>query len=187
MAEERIGGKRVYEGRVVTLEVDRVRMANGHEALREVVRHPGAAVVLALHDDDRIVMVRQFRYAVARTLLELPAGKLDPGEEPLEAARRELCEETGLAARSWRTLGSIVPAPGFADELLHCFFASGLQRVGEPDLDADEALEVVTLPMAELWDRVQRGEICDGKTLAGLLLAQVHGTLAGPALGACTH
>lgn len=150
--------------------VERVtqRLPDGREHAREVVRHPGAVVILPLLDDGRIVLVRNYRVAVDRTLVELPAGTLDPGEEPAATARRELAEETGYRAAEIEPLVSFYMSPGILDERLHAFVASGLTP-GEMELDAGEQLE----PFAVTWDEalklLERGEIEDGKTIAALL------------------
>ncbi len=171
LREERLDGEVVYDGRIVRLEVDHVRLANGHETVREVIRHSGAVVVLPLHADGSVTLVRQFRYPVGRVLLELPAGKLDrPGEEPLECARRELAEETGLKASSWRRLGSFYTTPGFTDEIIHAFAAEGVERDASATPEDDEVLEPVTLAMDELEAMAAHGEILDAKTLATLAL-----------------
>lgn len=169
--ETKISGKRVYEGRVLNLEVDRVRLAGGRQAVREVVRHPGAAVVVPVLDDGRILLVRQFRYAAGETLLELPAGKRDSNEEPAACAMRELAEETGFAAASLTYLAGFFTAPGFTDEFIHCFVASGLQRAAEAVVkDADEELEVLAVTLEEAHRLIAGGAIRDAKTLVGLLL-----------------
>ncbi len=169
--EERIDGRRVYDGRIVAVEVDRVRLADGAETLREVVRHPGAVVVVPLRDDGCVLLEHQFRYPVGRVLLELPAGKLDPGEAPEQCARRELAEEIGQAAAEWRPLARFFSAPGFCDEEMHCFAATGLMPVDGAKPDDDERIEVVAMPLAEAIARVDSGEICDAKTIVALLLA----------------
>lgn len=172
LGEVRIGGERVYDGRVVKLDVDRVRLADGLESRREVVRHPGATMVVPLLDDGRVVMVRQFRYATGETLLELPAGTLDhPGEEPLECARRELAEETGLTAREWRLLASFYTTPGFTDERIWCFLATGIASDAVARPDADERIETVMMPLSSAQALARRGEIHDAKTIVGLMLA----------------
>lgn len=177
LGEQRISSRRVYSGRVVKLDVDSVRLPNGGDTMREVVRHPGAAVMLARHDDG-VVFVRQFRYAAGETLFELPAGTLEPGEEPLSCARRELAEETGWCAAQWRELGSFFTTPGFTDELIHAFFATGLSHDEEGAAqDDDEVCETVILAMEELRAMLLSGEIRDAKTLATLQLAALRGWL----------
>ena len=175
LREEKIDGGSVYAGRILDLEVDRVRLPNGGEALREVIRHPGAVVVLPVLPDGRILLVRQHRYPTGEVLLELPAGKLDPGESPLECGVRELEEETGWRAGETRDLSWFYTTPGFSDEVLHAFFASGLEAAPDHAPDPDEAIEVVTMTVAEVEAACREGGIADGKTLATLFRARLHG------------
>ncbi len=169
--EERLDGRVVYDGKIVRLEVDRVRLSNGHETVREVIRHSGAVVILPLGTGGTVTLVRQYRYPIGRALLELPAGKLDrPGEDPLQCARRELAEETGLAAASWRKLGSFYTTPGFTDELIHAFAAEGTVPDPTARPEADEVLRTVTMTLEELRELATGGGITDAKTLAVLAL-----------------
>lgn len=167
--EERLASERVFTGRVLSLEVDRVRLPGGGEAVREVVRHPGAAVIVPILGDGRVVLVRQFRYAAGETLLELPAGKREADEDPAACAARELAEETGLRAARLDYLIGYYTAPGFTDEFLHCFVASGLTPAAGAVRDADEHCELVPLPLDEALCRIAAGEIRDAKTILGLL------------------
>jgi ADP-ribose pyrophosphatase len=176
-SEIRISGERVFEGRIVRLEIDRVRLAGGVESSREVVRHRGAAVILPILDDGRLLFVRQFRYPVDSILLELPAGTLEAGEPPRDCAERELVEETGHAAGELLDLGSFFSAPGFTDEILHAFAAVKLTPASGPGPDPDEVVEVEALTVAEAFERVANGEIRDAKTLASLLLARLQGVI----------
>lgn len=175
LCEDKIAGERIYTGRILDLEVDRVRMPSGNEALREVVRHKGAVVVLPLHENGHVELVRQYRYPPDEILLELPAGKLDLGESPDECARRELAEETGWRATEIHELGSFYTTPGFSDEVLHAFVATGLEPAPDAKPDPDEEIEIVTMTIDELLDACRDGRIRDGKTLAVLLLAQLQG------------
>jgi ADP-ribose pyrophosphatase len=173
--EHKIAGERVYTGRILDLDVDRVRLASGSEAQREVIRHKGAVVVLPLHEDGRVELVRQYRYPLDAAILELPAGKLDPGEDPLECAGRELAEETGWEAKEIRELGSIFTTPGFSDEVLYSFIATPLAPALEVAQDPDEAIDNVTLTIAQVLTACRDGSIRDSKTLATILLAQLNG------------
>jgi ADP-ribose pyrophosphatase len=175
--EHKIAGERVYEGRILDLEVDRVRLASGSEAEREVIRHKGAVVVLPLHEDGRVELVRQYRYPLDAAILELPAGKLDPGEEPLVCAVRELAEETRWKAAEIHGLGSFFTTPGFSDEVLYSFVATKLVPAPEVVQDPDEAIDNVTMTVAEVLSACRDGSIQDSKTLATLLLAQLNGWL----------
>ena len=175
LQEKKIGGECVYKGRILALEVDRVLLPNGGEAVREVVRHKGAVVVLPLHNDRKIEFVRQYRYPMGEVLLELPAGKLDPGEEPVACAGRELAEETGWKPVEIYELGSFFTTPGFTDEVLHAFIATPLEPAPEIAQDPDEAIENVTMTLDEALDACRDGTIRDCKTLATLFLAQLHG------------
>ena len=162
-----VSSRLVYEGKVVSLRVDEITLPWGGIAVREVVDHPGAVVIVALDDEDRVYLVRQYRHPVGRYLLELPAGGLEPDEPPLAAAKRELQEEVGLEAREWSFLGSFFSSPGFANELLHAFLARELSSVqGQPDDDED--ISVVRYPLTELLEHPE--ECADAKTLAALLL-----------------
>jgi len=172
-AESRLSGETIYSGRVVALELDRVRLPGGGETLREVVRHRGAAVVLPVLDDGRIVMVRQYRYPVAASLLELPAGTLEPGEEPTACAARELVEETGYRAAFLSPLGGFYSAPGYTDERLHAVLATGLERAAGAVPDDDELIEPELVAAEELLRRISSGEVQDAKTIATVMLARL--------------
>jgi ADP-ribose pyrophosphatase len=152
----------VYEGKLIDVTVERW---GEHE--REIVEHPGAVAIVAVDAKDNVVLVRQLREATRKKLLELPAGTLDDGEEPLAAAKRELAEETGLSGGAWRRGPSFWTTPGFCRERMHVFFAEGVQE-GEQQLEADESIEVVRIPVVELHTRLT--DLEDAKTLAGLLL-----------------
>lgn len=162
--------RRLFQGRVLKLRVDRVRLEGGVEATREVVEHPGAVAVVAVDQQRQVVLVRQYRHPVGQPLDELPAGKLEPGEDPLLAAQRELEEETGLLAGSWREIGDFFTAPGFADERMRLYLALDL-RPGQVHPDADEDLQTFRLNLRDAARAATEGRFHDAKTLAGLLLA----------------
>jgi ADP-ribose pyrophosphatase len=164
---EVLASRLIYAGKVVSLRVDEIALREGRRATREVVEHPGAVVIIALDDSGKVALVRQYRHAIKRYLLELPAGGLEPGEEPLAAARRELREEVGVDAARWTALGHFFSSPGFANEILHVFLAQELEPAhAEPDEDED--LAVVRCSLSELYDHPERIE--DAKSLAALLL-----------------
>jgi ADP-ribose pyrophosphatase len=175
LREKRISGERVYEGRILDLEVDRVLLASGNEATREVIRHKGAVVVLPLHADRRVELVRQYRYPMEEVLLELPAGKLDPGEQPIDCAARELAEETGWKPVEIHDLGWFYTTPGFTDEVVHVFIATPLRKAPDVARDPDEAIDNVTMTVDEAIDACRDGTIQDSKTIATVFLAQLHG------------
>jgi ADP-ribose pyrophosphatase len=152
----------VYDGKLVNVVVEQWGQ---HE--REIVEHPGAVAIVAVDASNRIVLVRQLREPARKELLELPAGTVDEGEEPLATAQRELAEETGLRGGEWRHMSSFWTTPGFCRELMHVFFAEGVEE-GERQPEEDESIELVRVPVAEIASRL--GEIEDAKTLAGLLL-----------------
>ncbi len=158
---------RIYDGSFITLDRDRVRLPNGVEVDIDVVRHPGACVVLPVLDDQRIVMVRQYRHATDGWLLELPAGKLDAGEDPRECALREVEEETGYRAGELVELGFIWPAPGLTDEKIFVFLARDLTLV-EQKLEADEVLDVELVPLDVLRSWSASGELVDAKSICAL-------------------
>ncbi len=164
LKEERISGEMIFEGRVMRVIRDTVRLPNGHESTREVVLHDGAVAVIPLLSDGSILMERQYRYAQGRTVLEIPAGKLDsPDEPPLSAAIRELKEETGATAEKLTYLGLIVPSVAILTEKIHLYLAEGL-TFGERKLDEDEFLNVEKIPLEVLLDMTLQGEIQDSKT-----------------------
>lgn len=160
----------IYEGRIVKLYVETVRLPNGEEARREIIRHQGAVAIVPLDAEKRVTLVRQFRLAAGRHLLEIPAGTLEPGEEPLICAERELQEEAGLFPGKLESLGGIFVAPGYSSEYIHLFLATDL-RPSRLEGDADEFLEVSSLPLEEALALIDAGEINDGKTITALLLA----------------
>jgi len=170
LEELQLESEPVFQGGLLKVWRDKVRLPDGGESYREYVRHPGAVVVVALLPDGRLVFERQFRYPLRRAFLELPAGKIDPGEDILDCARRELREETGYEADSWQYLGVMHPCIGYSDERIEIFFAKGLTQVGHA-LDEGEFLEILTLSADEAEAAVHQGTITDGKTIAALFRA----------------
>jgi len=171
-----ISTERLHTGRIVSLDLDTVRFPDGTTGTLEMLRHPGASAVIPFLDDPksedpRIVLIRQFRHAAEGELWEIPAGRLDPGEAPEACARRELREETGYTAGDCRRLVTILTTPGFTDERIHLFIATGL-RSGDHAREADEFVEVHEMPWSEVLRLVEQGEITDAKTLVALLHAE---------------
>ena len=163
-----VSGEELYAGKMFRVRRDLVRLPDGKTATREYLRHPGAVAVVARLADGRVLLERQFRYALGRDLIELPAGKLEPGEPHLETAKRELLEETGYAAARWTRLGLIHNAIGYSDEGIEIWLAEGLEK-REAALDEGEFLEVLALPLAEALAMARDGRITDVKTIVGLL------------------
>jgi ADP-ribose pyrophosphatase len=166
--EVRISGSIAYEGVFLKVEEDTVRLPDGKLTRREWVRHPGAAVMIAFLDEQTLLFERQYRYPLQRHFLELPAGKIDPGEVPLETARRELREECGYVAGTWKHLATLHPCIGYSNERMEFFIARDLKHVGR-ELDDGEFLDVVPLTINDALARVANGEITDIKTVTGLL------------------
>ena len=159
--------KNIYTGKVVTLNIDRVQLPNGETIDLETIRHPGAAAVVPLKDNGTVVLIRQYRHAAGGFIYEIPAGKLHSGEDPLHCASRELEEEVGYRASSFELLTSIFTAPGFADEVIHVYKATGLTQ-GQQQLDRDEVLEVIEMPLTKAVAKIEDGTIRDAKTIVGL-------------------
>lgn len=170
MVEKTLKSKTVFNGRLLRVEVIDVKVHNGRRSIREIVRHPGAAVVLAQLVDGRFVFVRQFRKAVEKTILEVVAGGLEKGESPVDCARRELSEETGYTAMKLVSLGTVYPAPGYTDEVLHLYFAvtGRVRGIGSPD--DDERLAVEHFSEKQVDRMISDGRIHDAKTLAVWML-----------------
>jgi ADP-ribose pyrophosphatase len=166
LRETRIDGELAYDGHFLKVSRDRIKLPDGSESVRELIRHPGAVVILPLLADGRVLLERQFRYPNDRVFIEFPAGKIDPGEEPLATAKRELEEETGYSAAEWNFVCTIHNAIAYSDEHLDIFLARGL-TAGEAKLDDGEFLELFTATIPELLDMVKRGEITDVKTIIG--------------------
>ena len=164
----RLARRLAYDGLILKVNVDRVALPNGHDVDLELIEHPGAAAVLPLHPDGSVTLVRQVRYATGGWLLEAPAGKLDRGESPESCARREVEEEAGLSVGSLYPLGFIWTTPGFTNEVIHLFAATGLRATAQA-LEHDEVIEVERLPLRTALDLAARGEIPDSKTLCALL------------------
>lgn len=162
-----------YHGVIIDVDLDRAELPNGRVAAREVARHPGGVAALPLNDDGTVTVVRQYRYPVGRVLTEIPAGKLERGEEPRAAMLRELHEEIGAQAGELIGLGTIYPSPGFCQEELHLYLARDLVY-GDCDPDEDEFLELVRVPFDELLERVMDGSIRDGKTVAAVLKTKLY-------------
>lgn len=171
LEEVTVDSTEVFAGRLVKLRVDTVRLPDGRQTTREIVVHRGAVTAVPLVDSDEIVMVRQFRQAVGETLLEIPAGTLDPGEDPADCAARELREEIGHQPGRLTLMFRSYLAPGYSSEMLHTFLAENLAPV-DARSDDDEFLEVVNIPMDRALAMIRTGEIKDAKTICGILMAQ---------------
>jgi ADP-ribose pyrophosphatase len=168
LRETTLESRLVYEGHFLKVSRDRIRLPDGRESAREFIRHPGAVMIVPLLDDGRLLLERQYRYPMERVMLEFPAGKLDPGEDKLACAQRELLEETGYRAAEWAHAGVLHNAIAYSDEGIEIFFARGLVA-GERQLDEGEFLDLVTHTPAELDQLAARGELTDAKTLIGML------------------
>jgi ADP-ribose pyrophosphatase len=168
MQEEKLlSTNRMYSGRVLKLDLDTVLLPNGRTTELEILRHPGASAIVPLKEDGRVVLIRQLRHAAGGFIYEIPAGKLDPQEDPRDCAVRELEEEVGYRAGFLELLTSIWTAPGFTDEVIHIFQGTNLEK-GIQALDQDEVLEIVEWPLEEAMARIQDGTIRDAKTIIGL-------------------
>lgn len=168
-----LASKRIHTGKVITLDVDTVRFPDGSTGELEMVRHPGAAAVVPFASDPKgadptLLLIKQYRYATNGSLIEIPAGRLDPGEEPIACARRELLEEVGVTAGRVERLTTIWTTPGFTDERIHLFWAADL-TTGTHAREPDEFIEVVPKPLSEALALVRDGVICDAKTVVGIL------------------
>lgn len=167
LTESPIDSTRVFEGRLLKVNTDKVRLPDGGVSTREYVVHPGAVMIIAILDDQRVVMERQYRYPLRREFIEFPAGKIDAGEDPLATAKRELLEETGYWATDWTHLGPIHPLIAYSTEAIEMYVARGL-TLSKPKLDAGEFLEVFAADPAEALDWVRTGKVTDVKTIIGL-------------------
>lgn len=172
LKEKTLSSKLVYDGRLLKVYYDTVELVDGNTSWREVIRHPGAVVVVPIDGDGNVHLVRQFRYPYGRAVLEVPAGKLEPGEDPFAAAQRELSEEVGAQAASWTAMGQILPTPGFCDELQRVYLAQGL-TFGAIHPDEDEFLEHVVMPFEEAVAMAVDGRLEDSKTVAAILRAHL--------------
>lgn len=171
--EKTLDSKVVYEGKVVTVIRDDVEVADGHKSFREVVLHSGGVVVAALKDNDTILLIKQYRYPLKKVNLELPAGKLEIGENPDEACKRELEEETGYQAKQWQSLGFINTTPGICTEKLYLYLAKDLEFIGEHP-DEGEILKCEEYNLSEVFKMINSGEINDAKTICTLFRAFIN-------------
>ena len=173
LIEKKLSSEDIFDGVLLHVKRDRVELPNGHEAVREWIKHPGASAVIPLLPDGNIILVKQYRYPVGRVTLEIPAGKLDsPDEDPIDCAIRELSEETGYSARRMRKLTSIATTVGFSNEWIHIYAATNLVK-GAQHPDDDEFINCVKVPLDEAVAMVRRGEIFDAKSAVGILLLQL--------------
>ena len=168
--EVRVDSRTVFDGKLLHVKSDTVRLANGRLTAREWVQHPGAAMILAM-PEDKVVLIRQYRYPLDRYFIELPAGKIDPGEDPLATAKREFIEECGYEAAEWRHLSTLHPCIGYSNERIELYLAQGLTQIGR-ELDDGEFLDVMHVPLAEALGWVRDGRITEPKAVMGLMWAE---------------
>jgi ADP-ribose pyrophosphatase len=170
LAEKTLETRKIFSGKIIKVRVDTVSLPNGQQSTREVVEHTGAVAIIAVDNNDEIILVQQYRKPVERVLLEIPAGTMEEGEDPLMCAQRELREETGFTAEHWEKILSYYSAPGFTDEYLHLYIATSLTG-GEIKLDHDEFVETIRMPLHEAYDLIFNGQIADGKSIIGIQYA----------------
>ena len=161
----------VYTGKVFNLYTENVTLPNGNTTDLNILRHPGAAAMVALTEEQQIVLIKQYRHAINDYIWEIPAGTLDPDETPLVCARRELVEEAGVSANKWEKLGEIVPVPGYSDERIHIFLAAELEE-DRQNLDVDEILDVHQIDFSKALSMIRKGQIVDAKSITGIFLAR---------------
>lgn len=178
LEEKTIHSEEIFSGKVISLHVQDVELPNGKQSKREIIKHPGAVAVLAITDDKKVVMVEQYRKALERTIVEIPAGKLEKGEEPALCARRELEEETGYACESLEWLTSFYTSPGFADEIVHVYVATGLTKKEDAAaLDEDEFVNLEELTLEEAVQYIKEQKIYDAKTIFAVQYLQLQEAL----------
>ena len=168
LTEKTLGKSYIYKGRIINMRVDDAMLPDGRTAKREVVEHPGGVCIAALTEQEELLFVEQFRYPYSEVVLELPAGKLEYGEDPLEAGKRELQEETGAAAKDYRSLGNLYPTPGYCGEIIHLYLATDLTFSAQHP-DDDEFLELRRIPLEKAFQMVMENKIADAKTQVGIL------------------
>lgn len=174
LKETKVDSKLIFDGEVLHVYFDNIKLPNGALATRELIKHVGAVCVVPVTEDGKVVMERQYRYPISRVMTEIPAGKLNSRDEDrFEAIKRELREETGYSADRWETLGEYLPAPAYADELITIYLARGLHK-GERELDEDEFLNLIEIPIEDLVKDIMDGKIKDGKTQVAILKAYLY-------------
>ncbi len=171
--EKTLGSSEVFKGAILRLRLDEAEMPNGKKASREVVEHPGGAAVMAELPNGKLLLIRQFRYPLGHDLYEFPAGKLDPGESPLSSIQRELEEETGYTASDWQELTTIYTSPGFCNERISLYRATGLKRSPNPRREEDEFIDVLEVTRDELRHMIQTRQVIDAKTICTLALVEL--------------
>lgn len=168
--EKKLSSRVTYEGKIAYITMDDIELPDGTKSFREIIHHPGGVVIVAQKDEDTILMVKQYRYAMGQVSLELPAGKLEIGEDILLAAKRELREETGYVAKNWDSLGYIYTTPGICNEKLYLFYATDLEFL-EPDPDEGEIIEAYEYKIDDVYKLIKSGELNDSKTICALMRA----------------
>ncbi|MFC0188382.1 NUDIX domain-containing protein [Fictibacillus aquaticus] len=173
LIEKTINTRDIYKGKIIDLQIEDVLLPDGGKSTREIVRHPGAVAVIAVTEDKKALMVRQYRKALGKVITEIPAGKLEKGEDPLESAKRELLEETGYTCREMKKIASFYTSPGFADEIITVYFTDSLIYKGEQNTDEDEFIDVLELTAAEISELIEKEEIHDAKTMYAAMYLQM--------------